>query len=234
VRTSLRGPAGNTFTPRSAPGRHRCFKGLRARLLGPALGLALTLASPSAEAAQNVVFVSGAFRRSIPVADLVLLAETGQARGLLGDVLRLTRQDPETVAKLLNESVNLPVVLVSRLLNTRIGEVLLQRLAQIVFPLNAASVGLPALRSAVILGIADNDKGLSALSFLKAYPSQELAVSLPALMGLMSKASSISDLVRFFADSPLDGLRGQGATDGAAPAAPGDATPPAAAATRTP
>jgi hypothetical protein len=233
VRTSLRGPAGDAFISRSSPGRHR-FQGLRARLLGPALGLALALASPSAQAAQNVVFVSGAFRRSIPVADLVLLAETGQARGLLQDVLRLTRQDPATVAKLLNESVNLPVVLVSRLLNTRIGEVLLQRLAQIVFPLNAASVGLPALRSAVILGIADNDKGLSALSFLKAYPSQELAVSLPALMGLMSKASSISDLVRFFADSPLDGLRGQGAADGATPAAPADATPPAAAASGTP
>ena len=33
-------------------------------------------------------------------------------------------------------------------------------------------------------------------------------MSLPALMGLMSKASSITDLVRFFSDSPLDGLRG--------------------------
>lgn len=203
--------------------------------MGSALGLALCLVSPAAQAAQNVVFVSGAFRRSIPVADLVHLAETGQARGLLEDVLRLARQDPKTVAKLLNESVNLPVVLVSRLLNTRIGEVLLQRLAQIVFPLNAASVGLPALRSAVILGIADNSKGLSALSFLEAYPSQELAVSLPALMGLMSKANSISDLVRFFSDSPLDGLRGEGAGGKAATATPGGSTTaPSAAVTSTP
>lgn len=233
MRTSLRGPAGDTSPPRSSPVRHRS-QGLRARLLGPALGLALCVASPAAQAAQNVVFVSGAFRRSIPVADLVYLAETGQARGLLQDVLRLARQDPKTVAKLLNESVNLPVVLVSRLLNTRIGEVLLQRLAQIVFPLNAASVGLPALRSAVILGIADNTKGLSALSFLQAYPSQEMAVSLPALMGLMSKASSISDLVRFFADSPLDGLRGEGAAGGATATPPGTTEPPAAAATTQP
>lgn len=219
MRSSLRGPAGDAIRFRPSPGRKRS-QGLRARLLAQVLGLSLCLASPAAQAAQNVVFVSGAFRRSIPVADLVHLAETGQARGLLGDVLRLARQDPQTVAKLLNESVNLPVVLVSRLLNTRIGEVLLQRLAQIVFPLNASSVGLPALRSAVILGIADNNKGLSALSFLQAYPSQELAVSLPALMGLMGKASSISDLVRFFADSPLDGLRGEGAAGGAATGTP--------------
>ncbi len=218
MRSSLRGASAGDATPARLSAGRRRSQGLRARLLGPVVGLALCLASPGAQAAQNVVFVSGAFRRSIPVADLVHLAETGQARGLLQDVLRLSRQNPETVAKLLNESVSLPVVLVSRLLNTRIGEVLLQRLAQIVFPLNAASVGLPALRSAVILGIADNSKGLSALSFLQAYPSQELAVSLPALMGLMNKASSISDLVRFFSDSPLDGLRGEGG--GAASASP--------------
>ncbi|MFM7313675.1 MAG: alpha/beta hydrolase [Cyanobium sp.] len=192
---------------------------MRRRLLAPALGLSLLLAHPAVQAAENVVFVSGAFRRSIPVADLEHLAATGQARGLLQDVLRLSRQDPQAVSRLLNQSVKLPVVLVSRLLNTRIGEVLLQRLAQIVFPLNAASVGLPALRSAVVLGLVDNDKGLSALSFLRAYPSQELAVSLPALMGVMSKASSISDLVRFFSDSPLDGLRGESPAAGT-PAAP--------------
>ncbi len=163
-------------------------------------------------AAQNVVFVSGAFRRSISVADLEHLAVSGEARGLLADVLKLSHQQPEAVAKLLNQSVSLPVVLVSRLLNTRIGEALLNRLAQIIYPLNASQVGLPALRSAVILGIADNKNGLSAISFLQAYPTQELAVSLPALMGLMSKASSITDLVRFFSDSPLDGLRGDKST----------------------
>lgn len=231
---SLRGAAGDAFSSRRSTGGPR-VKGLRARLLGPAIGLALCFATPAAQAAENVVFVSGAFRRSIPVADLVHLAETGQARGLLSDVLRLTRQDPQTVAKLLNESVNLPLVLVSRLLNTRIGEVLLQRLAKIVFPLNASSVGLPALRSAVVMGIADSDgKGLSALSFLQAYPSQELAVSLPALMGLMSKASSISDLVRFFSDSPLDGLRGDSAASDAAAPPAGSTAGPAAAAPATP
>ena len=180
-------------------------------------------------AAENVVFVSGAFRRSIPVADLEHLAVTGEARGLLGDVLRLSRQKPEAIAKLLNQSVSLPVVLVSRLLNTRIGEALLNRLAQIIFPLNAASVGLPALRSAVILGMADNKKGLSAISFLQAYPTRELAVSLPALMGLMSKASSIADLVRFFSESPLDGLRGdKNSADSSTPPSPTATPAPAA------
>jgi hypothetical protein len=201
----------------------------RQRLLAALLGLGLCCASPAAMAAENVVFVSGAFRRSIPVADLEHLAVTGEARGLLGDVLRLSHQKPEAIAKLLNQSVSLPVVLVSRLLNTRIGEALLNRLAQIIFPLNAASVGLPALRSAVILGMADNKKGLSAISFLQAYPTQELAVSLPALMGLMSKASSIADLVRFFSESPLDGLRGDKTSADSSSNPPAAATPSPAA-----
>ena len=144
-----------------------------ARFLAAALGLALATTSPAAQAAENIVFVSGAFRRSIPVADLEHLAATGQARGLLGDVMRFSGQDPAEAAKLLKASLSLPVVTVSRLLNTSIGERILERLSSIAFPLNARQVGLPALRSAVVLGIADNGGSLSALSFLRAYPSQE-------------------------------------------------------------
>jgi hypothetical protein len=194
-----------------------------ARFLAAALGLALATASPAAQAAQNIVFVSGAFRRSIPVADLEHLAATGQARGLLGDVMRFSGQNPAEAARLLNASLSLPVVTVSRLLNTSIGERILERLSSIAFPLNARQVGLPALRSAVVLGIADNGGSLSALSFLRSYPSQEMAVSLPALLALMQKASSVADLVRFFSESPLDlSIRepGTNAKD-AAPAARG-------------
>jgi hypothetical protein len=176
----------------------------RQRFLAAALGLGLATASPAALAAENVVFISGAFRRSIPVADLEHLAATGQARGLLADVMRFSRQDPAEVARLLKASLSLPVVTVSRLLNTSIGERILERISGIAFPLNARQVGLPALRSAVVLGIADNGGALSPLSFLRAYPSQEMAVSLPALLAVMEKASSVAELVRFFSESPLD------------------------------
>jgi hypothetical protein len=128
---------------------------------------------------------------------------------------------------MLKATLNLPVVTVSRLLNTSIGERILERLSGIVFPLNARQVGLPALRSAVVLGIADNGGSLSPLSFLRAYPSQELAVSLPALLALMQKASSVADLVRFFSESPLDlGSRGDGGDGKGAPAPKDGGTPP--------
>ncbi len=198
----------------------------RQRFLALALGLGLVAGCPGARAAENIVFVSGAFRRSIPVADLEHLATTGQARGLLSDVMRLSGQKPGEAAKMLKANLNLPVVTVSRLLNTSIGERILERLSSIVFPLNARQVGLPALRSAVVLGIADNGGTLSPLSFLRAYPSQELAVSLPALLALMEKASSVADLVRFFSESPLD--LGSRESNGDAKGAPAskDLTPP--------
>jgi hypothetical protein len=45
------------------------------------------------------------------------------------------------------------------------------------------------------------------VSFLRAYPNREMEVNLPALLALLQKANSISDLVRFFSESPLDGLQ---------------------------
>jgi hypothetical protein len=180
---------------------------LLASISGLMLALGVGLNSPAALAAENLVFVSGAFRRSIAVADLELLAKTGEARGLLIDVLRFSRQDPAEMARLLNQSISLPVTLVSRLLNTRIGEALLERLAQVVYPLRAPGVGLPALRSAVVMGLANNQGSISAISFLRAYPAQELEVNIPALLAVVQKASSVTELVRFFS---LDGLRKNG------------------------
>lgn len=182
----------------------------RLRLMAIALGLAIGAAPAATPAAEQVVFVSGAFRRSIPVAEFNHLATTGEARGLLGDVLRLGRQDPERVSKLLNQSVSLPVVLVSRLLHTRIGDALLARVSRIVYPLNTPEVGVPALRSALVLGVEQGDGSISPVSFLQAYPNDHMEVNLPALMALLQKANSITDLVRFFTESPLDGLRGEG------------------------
>lgn len=187
----------------------------RHAVLTAAVGIGLVgqpLLPASVQAADNLVFVTGAFRRSISVDDLAHLAQTGEARGLLVDVLAISRQKPEAVAKLLNESISLPVTLVSRLLNTRIGEAILARVARILYPMKAKEVGIPALRSAIVMGLVEGNGSLSAINFFRAYPTRELEVSIPALLSLMGKASSISELVRFFSESPLDGLRGENAS----------------------
>jgi hypothetical protein len=195
----------------------------RQRLTAAVLSLGLIGSSPAAIAADNVVFVTGAFRRSIAVTDLEYLADTGQARGLIADVLLIAKQKPEEVSKLLKAELSIPLLLTSRLLSTRLGEALLARIAQIIYPLYAKRAGIPALRAGVINALVATDGKLSAISFLKAYPVDEMEVSIPALLAVLQKAKSVSELIQFFMESPLDGLRGSagdGASSSVRPAKP--------------
>ena len=190
----------------------------RQRLSAAVLSLGLIGGGPAAIAAENVVFTTGAFRRSIAVADLEYLADTGRARGLMADVLMIAKQKPEEVSKLLKAELSIPLLLTSRLLSTRLGEALLARVAQIIYPLYAKRAGIPALRAGVINALVASDGKLSAISFLKAYPVDEMEVSIPALLAVLQKAKSVSDLIQFFMESPLDGLRGNGDSTTAKPA----------------
>ena len=92
---------------------------------------------------------------------------------------------------------------------TRIGNVIINRISKIIYPLNVPnpSVSVPAFRAGVINGMQIGKGGLNAIHFLKAYPNQTMTVNLPALFGIMQKAESIAGLVKFFSDSPLDGLK---------------------------
>lgn len=190
----------------STPKRSR-----RRALLALATGLGLSISSliAPAQAAKEVALVSGAFKRSISVADLAYLAETGKARGLLADILQLGRQDPGDVAKLLNQRLDLPLVLTSRLMSTRIGDVIIRRVASIIYPLKvpAPSVSVPAIRAGVINGLQMGSGGLDAIRFLEAYPADVVEVNIPALLAVVQKAESIAGLVKFFSESPLDGLK---------------------------
>mgnify|MGYP001198846955 FL=1 len=183
---------------------------LRRTLLAWSTGLSLsllTVVSPSL-AATDVALVSGGFRRSIPVKEFEHLANTGEAIGLLGNLLEISKQDPEKMSKLLNQQLSVPLVLTSRLINTRIGEAIIRRVARIIYPIYTpqAEVSVPAIRAGIINGLQQPD-GLTAVGFLKAYPNQVMAVNLPALFAVIEKTESIASLVKFFSDSPLDGLK---------------------------
>ena len=187
----------------SADRRRRCVAAVAAMGLG--LG---TLGTP-AIAAEDVALVSGAFRRSIPVKDIEHLANTGEAVGLLKNLLDFSGQTPEDFSELLNKEITLPLVLTSRLINTRIGEAIIRRVAKILYPISSdkASVSIPAIRAGVINSLHAGDGSLNAVGFLKAYPNRTLAINVPTLTTVIEKAESIAGLVNFFSDSPLDGLK---------------------------
>ena len=185
-----------------APGQRPPVRGTCV-LAAPLLAALVLLAPVAAPAATDVVFVSGAFRRSIPVSDLEHLASTGQARGLLADLLRFGRQPPAQVASLLNLSIPLPLVGTSRLLHTQAGTAILTRVGMILFPLRAPAQALPALRAATINGLARSNGTITPVGFLRAYPSRELAVSLPALRSALTQVEAMSGVVKGFLDTDL-------------------------------
>ena len=84
----------------------------RSSLLGMAagVGIAWSSAMQPLQAATDVALVSGAFRRSIPFKEIEHLAETGEAIGLLGDLLELSKQDPQEVSQMLNQSLELSLI----------------------------------------------------------------------------------------------------------------------------
>ncbi len=187
-------------------------RGHRSTALALAAGIGIvtqTVSIPPVQAAKDVALVSGAFRRSIPVKDIEHLAKTGEPVGLLKNLLELSGQDPAEVSKLLNQKIDLPLVLTSRLVSTRIGDAIIKRVAKIIYPIYTpqASVSVPAIRAGVVNGLQLEDGGLTAVTFLKAYPNDVMAVNLPALFAVIDKAQSIAGLVKFFSDSPLDGLK---------------------------
>ena len=112
-------------------------QGRRRSVLAMAAGMGITMSSliAPAYAAKDVALVSGGFRRSIPVKEIEHLAETGEAIGLMKNLLDLSGQDPNDVAKVLNQKLNVPLVLTSRLINTRIGDAIVRRVAKIIYPI---------------------------------------------------------------------------------------------------
>ena len=66
------------------------------------LGLSWSFVIQPLHAATDVALVSGAFRRSIPVKEFEHLAETGEAIGLLEDLLAISGQEPNQVSQMIN------------------------------------------------------------------------------------------------------------------------------------
>ena len=172
-------------------------------------GISLLINCPRAQSAEHIAFISGAFKRSIPVSDLEYLAKTGKTQGLLSDIVRLSNQDPKKIANLLNEKVELKLLLTSRLMHSKIGNVLLGRTAKVIYPskVKKQSVSIPAIRSAAIKAIYEGEGKINLIDFIKAYPNTVMAVNIPELSKVLGRIESISELIRFFSNSPLERLK---------------------------
>lgn len=139
----------------------------------PALtSLGAILISNAGIAAQRVILTYGPLRESVSVRDLTTLADTGTAPPDLQSHLSLARQNPEEVRQSLTKTVKVRAVVLDRVLNTSLGEALLDEVGQAIRPPSGAA-SRQALRSALVLSATGDDR-LSVLEVLQNYPTAEV------------------------------------------------------------
>ncbi|BAZ38120.1 hypothetical protein NIES4101_40550 [Calothrix sp. NIES-4101] len=156
-------------------GQSRKIIKLIAGILATCAGIQILGISP-AKAADRLVVRFGAFSESITLAELQAIAETGEfPKGYEIYTKRLSPQQRSQVISALQTNMPVGVVTVNRLLNTRIGTTILSDLTKVVRRKDNA--GLQALRAGLVLG-SSTPQGLSVLSFIAAYPSNQLEIDL--------------------------------------------------------
>ena len=139
--------------------------------------LLVSLQAGTAMAADRVTVTYGLLERSLSVQALEDYAKTGQASKELRSYLaNLNEQQEAQLQRVLLTRADLNVVAVSQFLYTEQGEILLQRLGEVIRT-EANLSGFYAIRSALILAAAQPD-GLTLLNVLKQFPLSDLRIDL--------------------------------------------------------
>ncbi|QQE65400.1 hypothetical protein GFS31_20880 [Leptolyngbya sp. BL0902] len=145
----------------------------------PLLTLALTLAAlpvmaASAWAAEEVLLTYRGFGRTVPISELETLAETGEAPGTLGGLLRQVGQNPQELQQVITRPIAVDGLTLDRVLNSFVGEWMLDQVGVAIRP-PAGDAGRQALRSALVLSALD-DNEITLLEVLQNYPTQTVVV----------------------------------------------------------
>ncbi|MEH2295837.1 alpha/beta hydrolase [Nostoc sp.] len=149
-------------------------------------------------AAEKIVFRYGLFEQSLPVADIRNYAETEKVSADLQSFLGyFSAKDKQKFRDTLQVKMPLDIAALDKVINTGMGKQILSFASQgTVFPTRSAIArpdqgSIQALRSAIILG-AKSPEGLGLISFLEAYPSNQLVVDVSKIQKLVSMANSSS------------------------------------------
>jgi hypothetical protein len=156
-------------------------------LLTGGLGLALT--SQAAIAAERVVISYGPLQDSIAVEELADLAKTDKVSPTLEGYLQKANAKPQAVKAALNQSVDVNLVTLDRILNSSLGETVLDKLGEAIYTPTKAE-NRKALRSALILSTS-NDGKISLLEVLQSYPTQEVHVDAKRILSAYQQVEGI-------------------------------------------
>ena len=162
-----------------------------------------------ANAAEEIKIIYSIFSRTINVNSLKTFAEEGNASKKLKRILKTTKSSDKEIRSVLNKDFEVPITIASKLVYSEIGNVFLTRLSSIIHPPRATDerTGMLALRASVIQGINIGNGKINLINFFEGYPTKTVILDVNALSKVMNKVESISELLEFFTNSPLEKIK---------------------------
>jgi len=162
-----------------------------------------------ANAAEEIKITYSIFSRTIKVNSLKTFAKKGKSTRQLKRILKATGSPDKEIRKVLNKDFEVPITIASNLVYSEIGNVFLTRLSSIIHPPRATDeiTGMLALRASVIQGINIGNGKINLINFFEGYPTKTVILDVSALSKVMNKVESISELLTFFTNSPLEKIK---------------------------
>jgi len=164
---------------------------------------------PKADAAEEIKITYGIFSRTIKVNSLKSFAKKGKSTRELKRILKATGSPDKKIREVLNKNFEIPITIASKLVYSEVGNIFLTRLSSIIHPpkANDERTGMLALRSSVIQGIKIGNGKINLINFFEGYPTKTVILDVNALSKVMNKVESISELLAFFTNSPLEKIK---------------------------
>ena len=165
--------------------------------------------TPPSRSAEEIKIIYSIFSRTIDIESLKNFAKGDKSDKNLLRILKITNSSNDEIIKILNQNYDLPLTIASKLMYSEIGNVVLSRLSKIIHPPKARDerTGILALRASVIKGIELGDGKINPINFFEGYPTKTMIININALSQIMNKVESISELLEFFTDSPLNKIK---------------------------
>ncbi|MDC3111642.1 alpha/beta hydrolase [Prochlorococcus sp. AH-716-L04] len=162
-----------------------------------------------ANSAEEIKITYSIFSRTIKVNSLKTFANEGKSTRKLKRILAATGSPDNEIREVLNKNFEVPITIASKLVYSEVGNIFLTRLSSIIHPPRASDerTGMLALRASVIQGINEGNGKINLINFFEGYPTKTVILDVSALSKVMNKVESISELLNFFTDSPLEKIK---------------------------
>ena len=163
----------------------------------------------SVNSAEQIKIVYSIFSRTIEVNSLKEFSKGEEANKNLRRIFNATNTSDEEILSVLNKNFDIPISIASKLMYSEIGNIILTRLSKIIHPPKATDeeTGVLALRASVIQGILIGEGKINLINFFESYPTKTVILNVNALSKIINKVESISELLEFFTNSPLDKIK---------------------------